>query len=624
MYRLSSIILVLLGFIPILAQSPHGDELKMDCAQCHNPDGWSINYNTIQFNHNTTDFSLEGTHAQTDCKACHETLIFTDASSQCISCHGDIHSMSVGNDCIRCHTSQTWLVDNIPELHEENGFPLIGAHSNSSCVDCHKSENLLRFDRIGNECINCHQENYLATQSPNHVASGFSTNCIECHSPLGTGWETDIINHDFFPLTLGHDISDCTQCHTTGNYSDASPECVNCHQSDFSSTSNPNHTSVGFSTDCASCHTTDPGWTPANINHDFFPLTLGHDIQDCKECHTTDNYSDVSPECVSCHQNNYSNTKNPNHTSVGYSTDCVSCHTTNPGWTPAIINHDFFPLTLGHDIQDCKQCHTTNNYSDTSPECVSCHQTDFNSTSNPNHTSAGFSNDCVSCHTTNPGWTPANINHDFFPLTLGHDLQDCKQCHTTNNYSDASSECVSCHQSDFNSTSNPNHTSAGYSTDCVSCHTTNPGWTPANINHDFFPLTLGHDLQDCKQCHTTNNYSDVSPDCVSCHQSDFNQTNNPNHTAAHFPTDCVACHTTNPGWTPATFDHDNQFFPIYSGKHKEVWNDCAECHTNPSNYAVFTCLTCHKENSTNKDHSEVNNYVYQSDACLQCHPDGRN
>ncbi len=480
MYRLSSIILFFLGIIPIIAQSPHGDGLKMDCAQCHDSEGWSINYGTIQFNHNTTDFLLEGTHAQTDCKLCHETLIFSEAPTQCASCHNDIHSMSVGNDCMRCHTSQTWLVDNIPELHEENGFPLIGAHSGSSCVDCHKSETLLRFDRIGNECINCHQEDYLSTQSPNHTASGFSTNCVDCHSPLGIGWETDIINHDFFPLTLGHDISDCTQCHTTSNYSDVSPECVSCHQSDFNSTTNPNHTSVGYSTDCVSCHTTNPGWTPANVNHDFFPLTLGHDIQDCKECHTTSNYSDVSPECVSCHQ------------------------------------------------------------------------------------------------------------------------------------------------SDFNNTSNPNHTSVGYSTDCVSCHTTNPGWTPANVDHDFFPLTLGHDIQDCKECHTTSNYSDVSPECVSCHQSDFNSTTNPNHSAAHFPTDCVSCHTTNPGWTPATFDHDNQFFPIYSGKHKDEWNDCAECHTNPSNYSVFTCLTCHNQSSTDKDHSEVNDYVYQSDACLQCHPDGNN
>jgi hypothetical protein len=626
MHRLSSIILFLFGFLTIYAQSPHGDELKIDCAQCHNPEGWSINYETISFSHDITEFPLEGTHVQVDCKLCHPTLTFENTPSDCISCHTDVHSMTVGNDCIRCHSAESWLVDYIPELHEENGFPLTGVHSTSSCVDCHASEPLLQFERIGNECINCHREDYAATQHPNHTESGFSTNCIECHSTLGLGWETDLVDHDFFPLTLGHDIQDCKQCHTTGNYSDVSSDCVSCHQNDYASTQNPNHESTGFSTDCASCHTTNPGWTPAAINHDFFPLTLGHDIQDCKQCHTTDNYSDVSSDCVSCHQNDYASTQNPDHESTGFSTDCASCHTTNPGWTPAAINHDFFPLTLGHDIQDCKQCHTTPNYSDVSADCVSCHQEDYAATTDPNHQSSGISTDCASCHTTNPGWTPATINHDFFPLTLGHDIQDCKQCHTTGNYADVSADCVSCHQEDYAATTDPNHQSSGISTDCASCHTTNPGWTPATINHDFFPLTLGHDIQDCKQCHTTGNYADVSADCVSCHQNDYDQTNDPNHLAAQFPTDCVACHTTNPGWTPATFDHDGQYFPIYSGKHREgeAWNSCVECHTNPASYAVFTCFTCHSQSESNNDHSEVSGYIYDSNACLECHPDGNN
>ena len=483
MYKLPFIIVVFLGFVPILAQSPHGDELTINCAQCHDSEGWSMNYETIKFDHSVTDFQLEGTHQQTDCKLCHETLVFNEAPSQCVSCHNDIHSMSVGNDCVSCHTTENWLVDDIPELHEENGFPLIGAHSNLSCIECHISDTNVRFDNIGNECISCHQDDYATTESPNHESAGFSTNCLECHNPLGVGWGTDNINHDFFPLTLGHDIQDCNECHTTGSYADASPDCVSCHQNDYVNTSNPDHSSGGFSTNCVACHTTDPGWTPADFsNHDFFPLTLGHDIQDCNECHTTSTYSDVSPDCVSCHQNDYTNTTNPDHASVGYPTDCVSCHTTNPGWTPATVNHDFFPLTLGHDIQDCNECHTT------------------------------------------------------------------------------------------------------------------------------------------------ANYADADPNCVSCHQTDYDNTNDPNHLAAHFPTDCAACHTTNPGWTPATFDHDGQYFPIYSGKHIEgqAWNDCIECHTNPSDYSVYSCFQCHAESETNNDHSEVNDYSYVSSECLRCHPDGNN
>ncbi|MGB5499363.1 MAG: hypothetical protein WBM77_10580 [Maribacter sp.] len=478
MYRLSlTIIVLLLGVVPILGQSPHGEQLKMDCVRCHNPSSWSMNYQTIQFDHDKTDFQLEGTHQQTDCKLCHSSMVFDQAPMDCVSCHTDVHSQSVGNDCMQCHDSETWLVDNIPELHEENGFPLIGSHSNLSCVECHTSETSLRFDRIGNECISCHQEDYASTQNPNHVSSGYSTDCIECHNPLGFGWDSESIIHDFFPLTQGHDIQDCNQCHTTGNYADASPECVSCHQNDYDATSDPNHATSGFSTDCVACHTTNPGWTPATINHDFFPLTLGHDIQDCTQCHATGNYADASPECISCHQNEYDATSDPNHSTSGFSTDCVACHTTNPGWTPATVNHDFFPLTLGHDIQDCTQCHTTGNYTGLSPDCVNCHQDDYDQTNDPNHMAANFPTDCVACHTTNPGWTPAEFDHDgqYFPIYTGKHREgeawnDCVECHA-NPASYADFTCFTCHgQSETDNDHSDVNDYEYVSTACLQCH----------------------------------------------------------------------------------------------------------------------------------------------------------
>lgn len=463
------------------AQSPHGPDFRVSCEQCHNPSGWSIDHNSLQFDHDRrTDFALEGAHELTSCTSCHADLGFNGAPTDCASCHTDVHNQTVGNDCTRCHDSQSWLVTAIPEIHEQNGFALIGAHGNLSCVECHTDGNPLRFDRVGNDCYSCHSDDYAATQSPNHMQAGYSLECTECHTPLGFGWDSQNINHDFFPLTQGHDIADCARCHTTGNYSDASPECYSCHQQDFMATQDPDHQAAGFPTDCISCHTTVPGWSPAAINHDFFPLTGGHDIADCTECHTTGNYSDASPECVSCHQ------------------------------------------------------------------------------------------------------------------------------------------------ADYDGTQDPNHATSGFSTDCAACHTTAPGWTPADINHDFFPLTLGHDLQDCTQCHTTGNYSDASPDCVNCHRDDYDQTSDPNHTAAGFPMDCAACHTTNPGWTPANWDHDGQYFPIYSGRHRGEWNDCTDCHTNPANYSEFSCFACHGQTQTNNDHSEVNGYAYDSMLCLECHPDGSN
>ncbi len=319
MRRLPQLILFALSFLmtsTVFSQSPHGENLKIDCAQCHNPDGWEINYKTLKFDHNETDFKLEGAHKITNCKDCHETLIFDEAPSQCFSCHQDVHNNSVGNDCMRCHTANDWLVNNIPEIHEQNGFPLAGAHSNLTCVECHNSDTNLTFTRVGNECVTCHMDDFNATTNPNHLTAGFSTNCTDCHDPFSPNdWTSTVAaNHDFFPLVLGHANLDCRQCHTgNGGFDDIPTDCFSCHQDDYNATTDPNHTNVGYSTTCNDCHSLNPGWRPAIANHDFFPLTLGHANLDCAECHTTPNYSDTSPDCFSCHQDDFNLANDPNH-----------------------------------------------------------------------------------------------------------------------------------------------------------------------------------------------------------------------------------------------------------------------------------------------------------------------
>ncbi|HKJ01704.1 MAG TPA: hypothetical protein VJ997_04595, partial [Longimicrobiales bacterium] len=68
-----------------------------------------------------------------------------------------------------------------------------------------------------------------------------------------------------------------------------------------------------------------------------------------------------------------------------------------------------------------------------------------------------------------------------------------------------------------------------------------------------------------------------------------------------------------------------QYFPIYSGKHRGEWNSCGDCHTTPTDLSVFSCLTCHEHNQKDMDdkHKGRSGYVYESGACLSCHPRGR-
>ena len=567
-------------------------------------------------------------HQNVDCKSCHSTLVFkTGTTSECVSCHTDVHAMTVGNDCARCHTPDTWLVDAIPELHEQNGFPLIGAHGNLSCVDCHKSDNTLAFQREGNDCINCHQSDYAATQHPNHVTSGFSTDCAECHDPFGQGWSTTVVDHDFFPLTLGHDIQDCGQCHTTGNFADASPECVSCHLPDFNATVNPVHTTSGFSTDCASCHTTDPGWSPATFEHDaqYFPIYSGtHNGQwnSCVECHPNpNNYALFT--CTNCHTD--PQTSNDHNGMSGYvyeSTACLSCH---PNGEAGAFDHNTtaFPLVGSHVGVDCIQCHA-NGYAGTPTNCDACHMTDYNGTTDPNHVTGGFPTDCALCH-DETGWGNANFDHNNtdFPLMGSHVGVNCIECHA-NGYTGTPTACNACHMDDFNGTTQPNHTTAQFPTDCALCHD-ETAWGNGTFDHNTtdFPLVGSHVGVNCIECHA-NGYTGTPTECSACHMADYNATTNPNHSSAQFPTDCALCHT-EAAWQPSTFDHDDQYFPIYSGTHNGEWNTCADCHTNAGNYAVFTCINCHEhDNQTqvNDDHSDVSGYSYNSNACFNCHPNG--
>ena len=220
-----------------------------------------------------------------------------------------MHQQTVGMDCARCHDTAHWLVDDITQIHYDNGFPLTGSHAVTDCNECHQSASELTFYRIGNECNNCHLDEYTSTINPNHVSAGFSTNCIECHNVNGFDWSTENIVHDFFPLTQGHQIEDCAQCHTTGDYTSISADCYSCHQEDYTVAANPNHVYQQFPTDCMECHTTDPGWSPAEyIQHDlaYFPIYNGEhqgEWDQCVECHTNpSNYGIFS--CTTCHEQN--------------------------------------------------------------------------------------------------------------------------------------------------------------------------------------------------------------------------------------------------------------------------------------------------------------------------------
>ncbi len=591
-----------------------------NCATCHSTTAWE----PADFDHSQTSFNLTGAHTSLACISCHAGG-YVNTPSLCFDCHsGDFAGTTDPNhaqnnfdhNCSTCHSTSAWEPSNFN--HSTTGFALTGAHTTLACISCHASG----YVSTPSLCFNCHQGDFTSTTDPDHEQNNFDHNCGTCHST--TAWEPSNFDHSStgFVLAGAHATTACVTCHAAG-YTNTPNTCISCHQADVTAADNPNHASAGFDNNCATCHGAS-SWQPANWNHTTtgFVLLGAHTSLQCISCHSQ-TYVGTSQTCYGCHSGDFTAVVDPNHVTNNFDQLCTNCHGTT-AWSPATFDHNLtqFPLTGGHAGLQCLTCHSTG-YTNTSTACYSCHQGDFEGVTDPNHMTNNFDHNCVTCHTTT-AWTPSTFNHSTtgFALTGGHTGLQCVACHSAG-YTNTPADCYSCHQGDFAAVTDPNHVTNGFSHLCAECHTTT-AWTPASFNHSTtnFPLTGAHVGLMCIACHS-GGYVATPTLCFSCHQGAYDATTSPDHTAANFPTDCQTCHTTT-AWTPANWNHDTQYFPIYSGTHREKWNNCNDCHVNAANYAVFECIFCHEHNQTdmNAKHQGRPGYSWQSAACLNCHPDG--
>ena len=540
----------------------------------------------------------------------------TTATAQpATSPHGDLST-----DCKVCHADESWESGAGPMAfdHSATGFPLSGDHRGTACALCHHS---LVFADVGALCADCHTDNHLGT---------LGNDCAQCHTP--NGWENRTLmrtRHDetAFPLRGSHGQADCDACHTgVGEtvYVGTPIDCYSCHAADYHATTSPAHGPSGYDHDCTLCH--DPfgaGWIGRRFLHPAsYPLIGAHAVIDCTACHT-EGFTSLPTDCASCHQADYDAAVNPDHQAADFPVDCVACHNTR-AWEPSSYDHGVtsFTLTGAHGTVDCLSCHAET-YAGTPVDCETCHQPDYDDTTDPEHIAAGFPTDCILCHGT-AAWDPSDYDHGVtaFPLTGAHTTADCLSCHA-DGYTGTLPVCVACHQDDYDATTEPGHLAADIPTSCVDCHGT-AAWTPAEFDHGAttFPLTGAHRTVDCLSCHG-DGYTNTPTDCIACHQDDYDATTEPGHFAAGFPTSCVDCHGTS-AWTPADWDHD-RLFPIYTGRHNDEWNTCADCHVTASDFQVFECIFCHEhdnETDLNGRHREVGDYQYLSSACFDCHPRG--
>ena len=219
-------------------------------------------------------------------------------------------------DCSACHTADGWNLSQSAGAsgfdHDRTGFPLRGAHVQTSCGGCHTGT-----AKPASNCESCHRDPHEGRQLGT---------CAECHT--ATAWtDTKTLEQHRrtrMPLTGRHALIACSDCHKRQGermYSDTPADCFACHAKDYhAATVHPVHDGSDghplFPHDCAQCHPTtswsiafaDPTTLPGNTprlggpDHDvYFVLSTGsHRTAECTACHADARRMQLV-RCDGCH-----------------------------------------------------------------------------------------------------------------------------------------------------------------------------------------------------------------------------------------------------------------------------------------------------------------------------------
>jgi len=237
--------------------------------------------------------------------------------------------------CADCHTTNGWNVMAVPMKfdHSQTPYMLLGQHQRAECMDCHST---LKFEGTSKACYPCHRHEFESAVFPNHIQNRFGTDCERCHSVEAQSWRNGFDHNKLdFPLRGAHEGITCNQCHNNGSFRGVSVQCYTCHQKEYLATTNPNHQSAKFSTNCETCHRALT-WQPASLfpHESYFPIASGSTHRPgrwntCGDCHTnSSNYSQF--ECINCHEHTKSSMDREHQGEVsGYvyqSSACYRCH----------------------------------------------------------------------------------------------------------------------------------------------------------------------------------------------------------------------------------------------------------------------------------------------------------
>jgi hypothetical protein len=507
---------------------PHDNTLP-DCASCHGQEHpFEL---AVGFSHE--GFDLVGGHDVSDCAACHQGQLFSEAPTDCYSCHVTDYRATtdpnhiaarIGTACQDCHSVDMW--EGAPFEHVAE-FPLVTAHAESRCIDCHESGYAAVHDSV-------------ETGAENLLSVGAVRTCAACHtSPHAPDFEVRVADL----LGVSGREETCQSCHDPDHrtFSSQATRIADAGDDAFASPSPQMlgglHAATGFLLEsphdglvCAQCHSgygsigdlTNP---PAHPEWSMrFP---GRHADACQACHDNPHglqFADSSTagKCLACHDQ----------------------HQFTPSRFDAEMHESCdFPLTDSHRAVACASCHQvtggTPQFVPTPTACAACH-TDvhegrFDRPGLP--TQVNGETGCVRCHTGSNfhdvTWAqPEHQRWTDYELTGAHAAAACRDCHTrsgakgiVDNFVRLDTACAVCHTDPHLGQFKKDNAN-----DCQQCHQSTTSFTNLVFDHDRdarFALDEHHRTLDCISCHKATpspngdviRYRPLGIECADCHGS---------------------------------------------------------------------------------------------------------